>query len=510
MNARERPSRELSPLGLTVFVACLLLAAALASCGRVSVPLDSTVESGAQETHFSTLQPPPTSTHTPTPTPSPTPAPVRPRYGFRVELDYWAHRLDVQQYVEYTNSTGQALEELVFNLPFNHHQGVFSLLAVDVLVGSDHIGASYRLEDTSLRVALPQSLPANQRTTVFLEYRLSPRPMILDSMFSGGSPGWSEDAINLGNWYPVLAPYASGEGWFTFPYHQVGDLYVAEVADYEAEIGAPEGIILVGPGEAVREGQVWRFRLPAARSFAFCASHRYECATSESGGIAFSSCYFPEHEAAGRMVLDVTVDAVELFEELFGPYPYETFAIGETSFTGGAEFSGLVIYGSRMYQTYVYGPQGQGVRTALYTLVPHETSHQWWYGVVGNNQVLEPWLDEALAKYCEQLFYERLHPEHAQWRWEWMGNTTREPGPIDLPIYDFSKERQYEADIYLRGALFLDELRQLVGDESFFAFLRDYYETEAYELSTTDDFFAVLGVHTAEDLSPLLKAYFSE
>lgn len=493
-------------LSLGIIATCCLVALILGGCDTISGAIDSSARASATATHTPPAMATPTFTSTPTSTPTPTP--MRPRYSFHVDLDYWNHRLDVQQYVEYANSTGQPVEEIPFNAPFNHHPGVFSLREVRLQLGLGQLSPAYSLEDTALWVILPRPLAVNERLTFFFDYSLSPRPMILDSMFSGGHPGWSEDAISMGHWYPVLAPYVPGEGWFTFPYHHVGDLYVAEVADYEVEIVAPSDVIVLGAGQQEREGDVWRYSISRARTFAFAASHRYECYSSESGGVTFSSCYFPEHEAAGRLVLDTSIASVELFEELFGPYPYDTFAIGEATFTGGAEFSGLILYGSRMYHVYLYGPQGQGIRTALYTLVPHETSHQWWYGVVGSNQVLEPWLDEALAKYCEQLFYERLHPGDAQWRWEWMGNDTRKPGPIDLPIYDFSKERQYEADIYLRGALFLDQLRRTVGDEGFFAFLRDYYQTEAYQLGTAEDFFGILSRHTTEDVSPLLELYF--
>lgn len=493
---------------LIIALSCLV-AVILGGCDTISNLPGSSTEASLEPTYTLTTELRATPTSIPTSTLTPTPTLTRPRYSFHVELDYWNHQLDVQQYLEYTNATGQALDEIVFNVPFNHHQGVFSLREVSLKLGTERLNPAYSLEDTVLSIVLSRPLGVNERLTLFFDYSLFPRPMILDSMLSGGRPGWSEDAVNMGYWYPVLAPYVPGEGWFTFSYHHIGDLYVAEVADYQAEIVAPADVIVVGPGNEEREGNVWRYSISQARTFAFCASHRYQCSSLESNGVTFSSCYLPEHEAAGRLVLDTSIAAVHLFEQLFGRYPYETFAIGETNFTGGAEFSGLVIYGSRMYHVYLYGPQGQGIRTALYTLVPHETSHQWWYGVVGNNQIIEPWLDEALAKYCEQLFYEKLHPEHAQWRWEWMGNNTREPGPIDLSIYDFSNEERYEADVYLRGALFLDDLRRTIGDEGFFAFLQDYYQSQAYELSTAEDFFAILSRHTTEDLSPLLELYFS-
>jgi aminopeptidase N len=48
-------------------------------------------------------------------------------------------------------------------------------------------------------------------------------------------------------------------------------------------------------------------------------------------------------------------------------------------------------------------------------MTPHELSHQWFYGFIGSNHALEPWLDEALATYAELLYYERYHPESVDW-----------------------------------------------------------------------------------------------
>jgi aminopeptidase N len=62
--------------------------------------------------------------------------------------------------------------------------------------------------------------------------------------------------------------------------------------------------------------------------------------------------------------------------------------------------------------------------------------------------------------------------------------------------------------VYLNGAVFLGELRSLVGDDIFFAFLKDYAERYAGKIATRGDFFGVLAQHTDVDLAPLLAKYF--
>ncbi|MBU1749236.1 MAG: M1 family peptidase, partial [Chloroflexi bacterium] len=83
------------------------------------------------------------------------------------------------------------------------------------------------------------------------------------------------------------------------------------------------------------------------------------------------------------------------------------------------------------------------------------------------------------------------------------------PDPIDGTIYDYGKERAYKDAVYLTGALFIGRLRETLGDERFFAFLRDYAAAYRGQLATTDDFIGVLGRHaTPEEIDPLRRAFF--
>ena len=84
----------------------------------------------------------------------------------------------------------------------------------------------------------------------------------------------------------------------------------------------------------------------------------------------------------------------------------------EADFLDGMEYDGLYFLSKGFYNLYSGGPADY-----LTAIAAHETSHQWWYSAIGNDQALEPWLDEALATYSERLFYENLHPEGLVWWW---------------------------------------------------------------------------------------------
>jgi aminopeptidase N len=79
---------------------------------------------------------------------------------------------------------------------------------------------------------------------------------------------------------------------------------------------------------------------------------------------------------------------------------------------------------------------------------------------------------------------------------------------VDSSIYDLGSFRPYTDAVYLRGAEFMEDLRVRVGDEAFFAFLKDYAAQMAYQRATAEDFFRILRQHTDVDFSDIVSSYF--
>jgi aminopeptidase N len=187
---------------------------------------------------------------------------------------------------------------------------------------------------------------------------------------------------------------------------------------------------------------------------------------------------------------------VEVYSAFFGRYPYTELDVAETSFTvmgapGGMEFPGVLFISTEFYG-------GQGLFASdLDVVVAHEVAHQWWYGVVGNNQVDEPWLDEAFATYASILYIEEQQgPIAAQSALllqailpyqlvQMMG----QDGPLQSSLLDYGQDLvTYQSLIYGKGALFLDKLRELLGDDLFFTVLQHHYQSHKYGLLAPGDF----------------------
>ena len=117
----------------------------------------------------------------------------------------------------------------------------------------------------------------------------------------------------------------------------------------------------------------------------------------------------------------------------------------------------------------------------------HEIAHQWWFGLVGNDQSLEPWLDEAMATYSEHIFLENTTPGLLGWWWNSRVNAYEPRGWVDTSVYNGGSFRTYTNAAYLVGAYFLDAVRERIGDEAFFAFLKSYIIQMAHQRATADD-----------------------
>ncbi len=413
----------------------------------------------------------------------------------------------VTQQVSLANSSGDAWDAIVFNVPIHYTPDAFFLDRMTVTLG-DQVqegtpGFSGR--ETILSVPLPRPALPGETIEIDMGYRVVIPPVGPTDWPPVGTTGWSSGMIQAGEWYPALVPYVEGEGWHTWDYHPVGDPTAYPLADYTLTITTEEDVVVASGGlPEHREGGIWRFTVPAGRGIGFLASESYLTATGEFNGIPIRSYYLPEHAAAGEAAVPIAAESLALFENLYGPYPYDSLTVAENAFFGGMEYSALISITGYAYAT--YGGQPPSI---LHALIAHETAHQWWYGAVGNDQANEPWLDESLAFYSELLYFESLYPESVGWWWEKRVDIYNPYGPVDASIYSYARSADFIPSMYGQAARFLRDLRAQMGDEAFFAFLQDYYATYRGRMVTGRDFKELAREYADTDLTPLFEAYFA-
>lgn len=390
------------------------------------------------------------------------------------------------------------------------------ILALQLVVEAQRLGAGFNLIQSEvitgpqfdepelsgglLEIPLFNALNPSETIQFELGYEL-----VLPA--GAGTLSWTDRQTNFIDWYPYLPPYISGQGWLVHKPAPVGEHSVFESANFKVHIeviNAPASLQIAAPAPAEVNGTTFDYELRNARRFVWSASGQYEVLDAEFGDMPISIYYFNEHRDAAEASLLTAKQALEIYSGLYGPYPYESLAIVDAQFFDGMESDGLFLLDQSYFLEYNYNP-----RNYLTALTAHEVAHNWWFGQVGNDQALEPWLDEALCIYSESLYYENTFPEMVNWWWEFRIDRFRPTGPVDSTIYKHAGFDPYVQAVYMRGAQFLQALRAAMGDESFFAFLRDYSARGAGQIVTSEDFFTILSDHSSVNLDPIISEFFN-
>jgi hypothetical protein len=442
----------------------------------------------------------PTSTATTSPTATPQPQELS-EYDLTAILDYARRHVSVTAQINYFNNTAESLDELLLVVDANRFPGAFRLEEIAWEDGQPVSG--FTLSGIELHLPLRGTLAPGERLSLKMNYELN-LPQVK------GPFGYTTRQVNISDWYPYVPPFLPDSAWIVREPAFVGEHLAFDMANFRVnlQLASPvnqEGFPLVLAASSLPEenGEWRRYRLERARNFVWSVSHLYQVQEAVVDGVTVLAYAFPYNQDAENTAFQETIAALRLFNEIFSPYPYESLSVVEGDFLDGMEYSGLFFLSHAFYDYHTGNPMGN-----LTIITAHEVAHQWWYGLVANDQALEPWLDEALCTYSEILFYENVYPDLAQWWWDNRITFHQPTGWVDSTIYNTAGFYPYRDAVYLRGALFLGEVRDLLGDEAFFAFLRDYLERFTGQVATGDDFFAVLAEHTSADLSSLTGEYF--
>jgi len=452
-----------------------------------------------------TVTPTESPTATATPTPTPTPLPLngqQTRYEIDLTIDYYNRFITATSHSIYTNKTNAPISEMVFIVYPTIFQAIYTK---SVSLGDGTRITNFDWESHRMVIPLDSPLLPGEQIEFIHEFEL----YMPDREGVFGQTGRQ---LNLAYWFPFIPPYDETEGWLAYEISLVnstivGEHLVFEAADYDVTLQFADRRenMKIAAGVIPNETDgVLHYQMDLARTFTLSISDVYAVAERDVNGITILSYTFPEEAIAGEAAADIAVDAIELYSELYGPFERDLLSVVEADFLHGMEFDSLILLSRGFYMFYNGTPE-----TNLTIITPHETSHQWFFSLVGNNQPMEPWLDESLATYSEALFYERYHPDLVQWWWDNRVDGQQPTGYVDNTIYLEGGYEQYRDSVYLNGAHFLQDLRDTIGDEAFFGFLKDYVQKYRYEIVTADDFWSTLLNHTDADLTNLHNQYFS-
>jgi len=435
-----------------------------------------------------------------------------PRYVLQATVEPQTGVVDGEMSLRYWNRTDSELSELVFRL-YPNAQSIYgggSLTVTRVLRDGQEVQTEQPGDETVLHVPLQPALEPGARVVVDLSFHAE---VPYRSSRGYGIFGRTENALSLAAWYPVLAPYRGG--WHVPAVPAVGDALVAETSLFQVRLTVPSQYAVASTGTATgrqEKGQntTWQLSSGPAREFTAAISDRFEVLETEVAGVTVRFHSLPDSSpvTSAEEALDLAAASFEAYNQRFGPYPYTEFDVVDSAVNiGGYEFPGIV---------FVEASKRIGAALGEYRyLVGHEVAHQWWYNLVGSPSVTEPWLDESLATYAVVIYLQQTGNAEAgaglldYWKAAYGARRAGEP-PVNSSALEFSNWAAYRETVYIHGALFLDELRQELGDERFFQLLQRYQDSYRYRYATTADFLA-LAENVADgddDLDTLFKEWF--
>lgn len=431
-------------------------------------------------------------------------------YHLDIEIDASLTALRGREELLYTNRDDVPLAELYLRLFPNLFGGATTVS--DIKVNNQPIIAELELNNSALRIPLEAALLPGEQVVVSLDFEVEV-PVTTSGNY--GAFAYLEEIVALAHFYPMVTVY-DDEGWNIEIAPPAGDVVYAEASFYIAQITAPADLTLVTSGvitdqQVDGEQQTITVVAGPARDFYIVASPRFVAVSGQSGETTVISYTLPEYEDRAREVLDYALFALNVFATHYGPYPYTELEIASTANQAlGIEYPGVFVNTMALYTP----EQEFNVPDSTYieSTTAHEAAHQWFYNTVGNDQLDEPWLDEAMAQYSTYLYFlDRYGAEAAQqfydsftFRWErGAGNADI---PVGLPVEAYTGG-EYSAIVYGRGPLFFLALQDEMGAEVFAAFLQDYYRTYQWGIATTDGLKALAEVHCDCDLTTLFEAW---
>ena len=315
--------------------------------------------------------------------------------------------------------------------------------------------------NANLELQLGRNLADGESAVVSLGFKVRASDVIGTSL--QGRFSKANGIMQVSHWFPIISDGHVAR----YP----GDSqYTRTAAKIRLELTTDsDAVRIAAPGVRISSsGRSHIYEMANTRDFAFGASPNYRAVWGTVGGVMVRAFYTTGDGSRG---LGYAQAAILKYEAAFGQYQWPTYTIAQTGRAGsGNEYPGIVFLGGTLFSNR--------------EIVAHETAHQWWYAMAGNDQMREPWLDEGLAEFAAGYFFGDLDGYVS----------TR---PVNSRVYDFpnqpasltsSDPNSYDQTIYFKSARFLDGLRSRMGTTRFFDGLRALFAANRNMVMTSQEF----------------------
>ncbi|RDY23457.1 M1 family peptidase [Romboutsia maritimum] len=415
------------------------------------------------------------------------------RYTIEAIFDDESKRLMCNQNVEYVNNTDKDLDKVYFHIypnafskkefaPFEKEEmkkaypNGFNEGYIDIKnILNNGNKLSYEIKGDKndlLEIKLGKNIKPNEKISIDMKYNVK----LPNSL---GRFGYGDNTINVTNWFPI-ACVNDDRGWSLKSYESLGDPFYSDTSDFYVKLLAPRKYKIGSTGKVTNEKfdsnrGFYEIEAKKVRDFAFILSEKFNIDKDSFKGITINT--YNLNEKLSKASTKIAKDSIEIFSDLFGDYPYDTYSvIASDFFIGGMEYPMLVMIDQSLYN--------EKNQFLLEYVIAHETAHQWWYSVIGNDEINEPWLDEALTEYSTVLYFEKKYGKDVGDKLiKTMEIQTKHhlSENIFKPSTQYKNSTDYSLNVYTKGAVVFNEIRNKVGDEVFFNTLKEYYTKYKYQ-----------------------------
>lgn len=360
---------------------------------------------------------------------------------------------------------------------------------------------------TILEVTLDKPVPANGKAVFEMEFEGQVPVQIRRS----GRDNAEGVAYSMAQWYPKMCEY-DYQGWHANPYvgrefHGIwGDFDVKITIDKEYTIGAtgylqnPEqighGYVPEGTPLQLTKGNTltWHFRAPNVHDFVWAADPDYTHVMYQAENGPMMHFFYQENENtedAWSKLPPIMSRAFTFINNTFGKYPYEQYSFIQGG-DGGMEYAmATLITGNRSLPSLV------GVSV-------HELMHSWYQMILGSNESLYAWMDEGFTSFASSLVMNHLrkegllpgrvsdNPHLGAYRGYINFSQTQYEEPMITHADHFVTNQAYGISSYVKGAVFLGQLKYMMGEDHFWKGMLNYYDTWKFKHPNVNDFVRIM------------------
>ncbi len=383
-------------------------------------------------------------------------------------------------------------------------------------------------DQTVLKLELKKPISPGEEIEIEIKFKSKLPPIIARN-------GYQENCFIVAQWYPKLGVLSTIEEngekkvtWNCHQYHRNGEFF-SDFANYKVSIEVPRNFKVAASGEKLDEKIEKGFKKvifseKCIHDFAWAASPdfivgkfsfdpnreispgEYEYFSNLLGmdknelhlyPVKINIFLHPSHKDFMNSSLITLKNAIKYYGLLFGPYPYGTITMVDPppgAFgASGMEYPTFFTAGTSILLK--YPPLKY---THFETVITHEFGHNYWQGMVANNEGEEAWIDEGINSFCEStvlsLEYGNLKDPFGvlsfssflHHRFNFLKSL-----PLHAPIRTFSwnfPPGEYGTSSYDKPVLLLLTFKNIVGDKNFFRFLRSFFKKFRFSHPTSEDF----------------------